>query len=196
MNTESTYQSSGKGVTYFSYGILILVAVLFASISLLQAQNATSTNNATTTNATSSNNVTTTTSTTTVTLSQLQSRIAALEIRVTNLERHSTTTLKGRFGNIIHSVGNQKATTAKSSVVVRPGLIPGSSVDFIGTNFGREEDVVVMSDGATIITAHADGSGNFSTGSIPVPTTNGSKTYTFVGLKSGITTTVTLSLPL
>jgi hypothetical protein len=70
----------------------------------------------------------------------------------------------------------------------------GGSVDFNGRNFGHEESVVVMSNGMLVTTAHADGGGNFTTGSLSVPATPGTKTYVFTGLTSGMTASVTLTI--
>jgi hypothetical protein len=61
----------------------------------------------------------------------------------------------------------------------------GTTVDFTGRNFGHEEGVSVTMNGHTVTTAHADGGGNFSTGSLPALLTNGTVTYTFTGQNSG-----------
>lgn len=70
----------------------------------------------------------------------------------------------------------------------------GSSVDFSGRDFGHEETVTVMTNGMTVTTAHADGGGNFSTGSVTVPSTPGMYTYTFTGVTSGMVGTAMLTV--
>jgi hypothetical protein len=62
----------------------------------------------------------------------------------------------------------------------------GTEVDFGGNSFGHEEQVTIVANGQTISNAHADGGGNFSTGSISVPQTPGTYLYTFTGQNSGI----------
>jgi hypothetical protein len=57
----------------------------------------------------------------------------------------------------------------------------GGTIDFGGHNFMHEEDILVTLNGQTIATAHADGGGNFSTGSIRLPSTPGTYTYLFQG---------------
>ncbi|MDB5224453.1 MAG: hypothetical protein JWO43_75 [Candidatus Adlerbacteria bacterium] len=61
----------------------------------------------------------------------------------------------------------------------------GGNLDFIGRNFGHEENVTVALNGSTVRTVHADGGGNFSTGSMTAPSTAGTYTYTFTGQNSG-----------
>ena len=73
-------------------------------------------------------------------------------------------------------------------------MSPGSVVDFNGRNFGHEETVSVRLNGVEIATAHADGGGNFSTGSLRVPSTTGTYTYTFVGASSGKSLTSTIQV--
>ena len=85
-------------------------------------------------------------------------------------------------------------TSAASGMVTASNTIvaPGAHIDFNGRNFGHEESVVVTMGGTTVATAHADGGGNFSTGSITIPMTTGSQTYTFTGQNSGTSATVTI----
>jgi hypothetical protein len=72
---------------------------------------------------------------------------------------------------------------------------PLDHVDFNGRNFGNEEDVVLSLNGTKIQTSHADGVGNFSTGSVVLPSTIGTYTYRFDGKDSQdvVTTSVTVS---
>jgi hypothetical protein len=69
----------------------------------------------------------------------------------------------------------------------------GGTLDFTGRNFGHEESVVVTLNGSQIASAHADGGGNFSTGSLMAPTTPGSYTYTFTG-QSGDSVSATVTV--
>jgi hypothetical protein len=83
------------------------------------------------------------------------------------------------------------ATITPASATVRAGGV----IDFGGRNWGREEDVRVTINGGTpVTTVHADGGGNFSTGSIRVPTATGTKTYTFTGTRTGTVRTATVTM--
>jgi hypothetical protein len=64
---------------------------------------------------------------------------------------------------------------------------PGGHLNFGGRNFGREETVNITLNGVLLRTAHADGGGNFSTGSMSAPITPGTYTYVFTGQSSGRT---------
>ena len=70
----------------------------------------------------------------------------------------------------------------------------GRSINFLGHNFGREENVTVASGGVTLKTVHADGGGNFSTGSMSVSNTPGTYTYTFTGAGSGRSASATITV--
>jgi hypothetical protein len=70
----------------------------------------------------------------------------------------------------------------------------GASVDFSGTQFGHEESVFITNDLGKVGQAHADGGGNFSTGSLSVPNTPGIYIYTFVGQNSGISGTSVITV--
>ena len=74
-------------------------------------------------------------------------------------------------------------------------VAPGDHIDFGGRGFGIEENVTITLNGTSVGNAHADGGGNFSTGSITVPTTPGTYTYTFTGSTSNtpVTSTITVS---
>jgi hypothetical protein len=81
--------------------------------------------------------------------------------------------------------------------VVYPGTATeraGASVDFSGTQFGHEESVFITNDLGKVGQAHADGGGNFSTGSLSVPNTPGIYIYTFVGQNSGISGTSVITV--
>lgn len=70
----------------------------------------------------------------------------------------------------------------------------GRSINFLGHNFTREEDVTVMTGGMMMKTVHADGGGNFSTGSMSVPNMPGTYTYTFTGKESGRVATAMITV--
>lgn len=70
----------------------------------------------------------------------------------------------------------------------------GRSINFLGHNFTREEDVTVMTGGMMVKTVHADGGGNFSTGSMSVPNMPGTYTYTFTGKESGRVATAMITV--
>ncbi len=70
----------------------------------------------------------------------------------------------------------------------------GGTLDFVGRNFGREEDVRISLSGSTIRTVHADGGGNFSTGSMSTPSSAGTYNYVFTGLSSGLSATSTITV--
>lgn len=63
----------------------------------------------------------------------------------------------------------------------------GGHLDFVGRNFGHEENVNITLNGSLVRVVHADGGGNFSTGSMSAPTTPGTYTYVFTGQTSGRT---------
>ncbi|MDB5237697.1 MAG: hypothetical protein JWL88_799 [Parcubacteria group bacterium] len=66
----------------------------------------------------------------------------------------------------------------------------GGSIDFVGRNFSRETNLTVSLNGQMVATAHADGGGNFSTGSIALPSTAGTYTYTFTGNGTSVPATI------
>lgn len=101
----------------------------------------------------------------------------------------STSTGTGTTTTPSNTTGTARdATVNPPSITVRVG----NSVDFNGRNFGHEENVIIALNGQTIRNAHADGGGNFTTGSVSVPTTPGTYTYTFTGQMSGSTRSVTV----
>ena len=114
-----------------------------------------------------------------------QSQINAWQIELDMLVGSST----DNGGN------NNGGTTGASSLTPSSGTYTmNGSVDFNGRNFGREEDITIMRDGSVIGHAHADGGGNFSTGSMSVPGTAGTYTYTFTGANSGIMQSATVTV--
>lgn len=108
----------------------------------------------------------------------LKARLAALEARLNAL-------IGGGNGN---NGGGNGTTTPP---VIGPAYIDqdghsyqaGGQIDFGGHGFLHEENVAVMLNGQQVGSAHADGGGNFSTGSMTLPTTPGTYTYQFIGKK-------------
>jgi hypothetical protein len=140
----------------------------------------------------SSSTATTTTNTGntgSTTTDMLQAEITALQARVSALEA-------AVFG--INGGGGTGTTTSPTgtAMIDQNGstIAAGSSVDLSGRNFGHEENVTVSLNGTTLATAHADGGGNFSTGSIPGPTIPGMYVYHFVGQNSGISATASVTV--
>jgi hypothetical protein len=88
------------------------------------------------------------------------------------------------------TVGNTGAASIDQNGMT---INAGGTLDFTGHNFGHEESVTVMLNGSTVATAHADGGGNFSTGSLMAPSMAGSYTYTFMG-GSGDSATATVTV--
>lgn len=70
----------------------------------------------------------------------------------------------------------------------------GEHLDFVGREFGREENINVMLNGTRVRGAYADGGGNFSTGSIIAPHEPGVYTYEFVGERSNTTQQVIVTV--
>ncbi len=100
--------------------------------------------------------------------------------------------LTGTGGNGSNS-GNANNNTATLSPTTQT-VSPNQRIDFNGRNFGHEETVNITRNGTVVGTAHADGGGNFSTGSLTIPDTAGVYTYTFAGGTSGIQTTSTITV--
>jgi hypothetical protein len=144
-------------------------------------------------------------STTTSTSTPSQSDWDALKARIQSLEQQLAALIQqfnlfmmnGNGGN-----GGNGGTGTTTPPVVYTGTISpatqsvmsGNSIDFGGRGFGREETVNIMRNGVSVGSAHADGGGNFSTGSMSVPTTAGTYTYTFTGGYSGISGSSTITV--
>jgi hypothetical protein len=125
-------------------------------------------------------------------ITTLQSEVASLQSRVGQLEQEVAWLLANNNGG---SSTTTTPVTGSASIEQNGGTFSaGSSIDFGGRNFGHEETIVGTLNGTTVATAHADGGGNFSTGSIPLPSTPGSYTYLFVGQHSGISANATVTV--
>lgn len=118
-------------------------------------------------------------------IQQLQGRVSTLESQVQALFARSggtgTSTPPSTSGS---AFVDQNGQTAKA----------GGSIDFGGHNFGSEEHVNVMLNGQQIATGFTNTGGGFSTGSLSLPSTPGTYTYTFVGQVSGKTALATLTV--
>lgn len=101
------------------------------------------------------------------------------------------------FLPVVHAGGPWASALLHYSATIVPNnqtVRAGTTVDFTGRGFGREESVSVTRSGMLVTTAHADGSGNFSTGSLPVPTTTGPATYYFIGSNTDIFISSTITV--
>jgi len=146
----------------------------------------------TTLTTSSSGGVSTTTASEIAALQQeidmLQSRVSTLEAEVNSLFSHGSS--GGNTGTTTPS-GAASATIDQNGGTYRAG----GQIDFGGHNFAHEENVVVTLNGVQVATAHADGGGNFSTGSLTLPVEPGVYTYVFTGQNSaGGTAKATITL--
>lgn len=142
---------------------------------------------------------TTTAPTTSDLPAQFQQLLQLLEQQINLLRQQIATLLAANGssggGTIFPQVPVGTITGGPLSVTAGNSSVrAGSSVNFGGRNFGSEESVSIMLNGAQVGTAHADGSGNFSTGSMSAPTTPGMYVYTLKGAVSGATGTVTINV--
>ncbi|MDB5188299.1 MAG: hypothetical protein JWO50_819 [Candidatus Kaiserbacteria bacterium] len=153
----------------------------------------TTTGTGTTTGATTTTGVGSTTDMWT-TLTTLQ----ALLVQLQNIQQQilfilSNLNLGGMGGGTIPPTGSTTVTTGMVSPADTSVHI-GGGLNFGGSQFGHEESVLVTLNGATVTQAHADGGGNFSTGSLNAPWTPGVYTYTFKGLTSNILGSATVTV--
>lgn len=126
-----------------------------------------------------------------------QSQLDMIKQRLLLIEQELMALLNGQGGAAGNGGGIGTSTqpmTANPSID-QNGMTGyrGGSIDFGGHNFGHEEQIKVMLNGMQVATAHADGGGNFSTGSFSLPTTAGTYTYTFTG-DSGDSATATVTV--
>lgn len=124
------------------------------------------------------------------TIDMLQAQIDSLKNRVSILEG-LVAWLMGNTGG-----GTTTPPTGGTGILDQNGitLTAGHSIDLVGHNFGHEESVLITLGSTTVATAHADGGGNFSTGSFAGPTSPGTYTYTATGQTSGITANATITV--
>jgi len=132
----------------------------------------------------------------------LQARVDALFAIVSNLQGNNGNNggNNGNNGGNNNNGGLTSGGTAQSGATT---LVPASAsvpagnpaiIDWNGRNFGHEETVGITLNGSPIGSAHADGGGNFTTGSISIPTSAGTYTYTFTGRNSGISLSSTVTV--
>jgi hypothetical protein len=196
---------------------LILSGFSFAGEARAQATGTVTGIVATTTTGTGTSTASSTTSTgTTTDLTTLQNRVYQLEMIVASLQSELSslktlfqTFLNGQSGTGTSTGSNTGTTTsaggtsgnsnATTSMWVRiypetASIRSGTNVDFNGRGFWAGEDVVVSRSGQTVAVGHADGGGNFSTGSLPVGSVLGSQTYSFRGSWSGLAGTSVIQI--
>lgn len=120
----------------------------------------------------------------------LQNEILDLQTRVSALEAEIAAILEGG------GTGGTGTTTPPSGGILDQSNITvgtGGTLNFGGHNFPHEENITITLNGMQVGTAHADGGGNFSTGSMTAPSTPGTYTYVFTGASGDVTSaTVTV----
>lgn len=134
----------------------------------------------------------TTTSTTTdeTSPSNLLALIRALQARVAILEAR----LQALLNSWMNGGGNNSTSGPMSLSPTSATIRAGQTLDFRGSNFPHEEDISIYQGTTLIGRAHADGGGNFTTGSITIPSTPGIYTYSFVGSPSNAQMTSTITV--
>jgi hypothetical protein len=132
------------------------------------------------------------TSTPTTTPSDIEGRVTNLETRVSALETWVQWLLNHQGSGTTTTPGGGSGGPA--SIDQPSSVRAGTNTDFGGHNFGSEEHVSVKLNGTQVATAFTNLEGGFSTGSVTVPNTTGSYTYTFTGLSSGKTASVTITV--
>ena len=90
------------------------------------------------------------------------------------------------------STGGAGSANGATLVPVSMTVSAGQHVDFNGRNFPHETNITITNSGAFAGTAHADGGGNFTTGSLVMPSTPGSYTFTFTGGGTTMSSTITV----
>jgi hypothetical protein len=124
----------------------------------------------------------------------LETRVTNLETRVSALENWVQWILN-HMNDDHHGTTTPGGGTGGSASVDQPNSVrAGTNTDFGGHNFGSEEHVKVTMNGNQVANAFTNLEGGFSTGSVTVPSTPGSYTYTFTGLSSGKTASVTVTV--
>lgn len=107
-------------------------------------------------------------------VSTLQSRLNDFQDMINALWQKIQMLVSGNTGNNGGSNSSQAEVTPRDVT-----LKGGSSIDWSGRGFEREQNVSIRLNDQTIATAHADGGGNFSTGSVSLPIIPGAYTYVF-----------------
>ena len=109
----------------------------------------------------------------------LQQQLDALAARVSSLEAQVAALISGSGGSGTTTPPSGPAYIDQDGHTYQAG----GQIDFGGHSFMHEENVAVMLGGQQVGSAHADGGGNFSTGSMTLPTPPRTYTYTFNGQK-------------
>lgn len=140
--------------------------------------------------------MTTSTATTTPDFAAIQAEINRLWQKIAELMTLIQQLIAGGGGGNNNNSGSPwpPYTPTKPAVIDQNGATVevGRSINFLGHQFGREEDVAVTNSGTFVKRVHADGGGNFSTGSMSVPNIPGTYTYTFTGQESGRSASATI----
>ena len=127
-------------------------------------------------------------------ISQLRQQIATLQQLIQSL----LSRLGMGGGNNGNNGGNNNGggTVSSSNATITPSsgtFSQGATVDFGGRNFAPEQNVQISLNGQNVGSAHSDGGGNFSTGSMTLPNTPGTYTYSFSNGNGGsVTSNVTV----
>ncbi len=127
-------------------------------------------------------------------IAKLKAQIASM-MGMGNGTSSNTDNNGGNSGNTTGSttpMSNFQGTVTTGSTMVKPG----QHLDFTGHNFTHETDVQVSVNGVMQAKTHADGGGNFSTGSIIGPEKEGTYTYVFseMGSSNKVSVMVTVGL--
>lgn len=140
-------------------------------------------------------NSTSTVTTSTPDLTTLQNEITQLQNLIATLTSEIQAFLSGTGNGSGSASGSYPSSTLAATIDAVGPIRAGTSVDFTGRNWGTNEQVQVSTNGSVVTTAQADGGGNFSTGSLPVPANaSGTEVYTFTGMNTGITRTVDVTV--
>ena len=134
-------------------------------------------------------------------ITDLQNQVSALQSDINSLQAR----LNMIWAELSALLGNNGGATGGTggTVTGTPSLTPASAtvpadgnsvIDFNGRNFGHEETVNITLNGSQVGSAHADGGGNFSTGSMRIPSGAGTYTYAFTGATSGTSLTSTVTV--
>lgn len=73
-------------------------------------------------------------------------------------------------------------------------VFSGQHIDFTGHHFPHEADIVITLAGVVVGHAHADGGGNYTTGSLTMPTAPGVYVFTFTPTSGGTPMTSTITV--
>ncbi|MGH7141650.1 MAG: fibronectin type III domain-containing protein [Minisyncoccia bacterium] len=129
-------------------------------------------------------------------ITQLQNELSTLQNEVSTLQSQVQSLLSGTSTGTSTGAGNPPPPPTTTGEIDQNGqtVNTGSGIDFGGHNFGSQEHVQVMLNGSQVGQAFTNTAGSFSTGSMSLPTTPGTYTFTFIGQNSGITVNATITV--